>query len=263
MRLLIRLYPAAWRARYEDEFLAVLEERPLSPFDVIDITFGALDARLRPRSLAIDLAPRRTPAMNSRISGYAAIVGGTAALLMVAIGFLVPGTDNNSSAAAYLFPVAAVALLIALIGLSAAQGRRLPVLTWAAAILPAAGLVATLAGLIASAAIGDRLVVGDLNAWGLLLLGTAGTIVGSILFAAATVVVGVLSRGASIMILTGSLVLAVVGLPIAWGAFDPGESSTILIVLITAGVAFCLGWIWLGYAAAFQASATTARVESA
>jgi hypothetical protein len=52
-------------------------------------------------------------------------------------------------------------------------------------------------------------------------------------------------------------------LPIAWGAFDPGESSTILIVLITAGVAFCLGWIWLGYAAAFQASATTARVESA
>lgn len=33
MRILLRLYPATWRARYEEEFLAVLEERPLSPFD--------------------------------------------------------------------------------------------------------------------------------------------------------------------------------------------------------------------------------------
>ncbi len=260
MRLLLRLYPAAWRDRYEEEFLAVLEQRPLSPFDIVDIALGALDARLRPRSLAIDLAPRRTPAMNSRISGYAAIVGGTLALLMMAIGFLVPG--SGSSPAAYLFPIAAIALLVALIGLSATQGRRLPVLTWAAAILPAAGLLATLAGLIASAALGDRLIVGDLSAWGLMFLGVAGTIVGSILFAAATVVVGVLSRGASILLLAGSLVLALVGLPIAWGAFDPGESPTLLIVLITAGVAFCLGWIWLGYAAAFQGSATTAHLES-
>lgn len=65
MRLLLRLYPAAWRARYEDEFLAVLEARPLSPFDAFDIGLGALDARLRRRSLAIDLAPRRTHPMNA------------------------------------------------------------------------------------------------------------------------------------------------------------------------------------------------------
>ena len=28
---LIRLYPARWRARYGDEFEAILEERPLRP----------------------------------------------------------------------------------------------------------------------------------------------------------------------------------------------------------------------------------------
>ncbi|MGZ8512705.1 MAG: hypothetical protein ACXWWL_04640 [Candidatus Limnocylindria bacterium] len=258
--MLLRLYPAAWRARYEDEFLAVLEERPLSPFDFLDITLGALDARLRPRSLAIDLAPRRAPAMNSRISGYAAIVGGTAALLMIAIGFLVPGAGDGTLAV-YLFPIAAIALFVALIGMSAAQGRRLPALTWVAAILPAAGLAASVVGVFAGATLGDRPIVGGVTAWGLLSVGFVGVIVGSVLFAAATVVVGVLSRGAAVTILAGSLVLALVGLPIGFGAVDPGESPAILVVLIAAGVAFCLGWIWLGYAAAFPGSATASRVE--
>ena len=48
--LLIRCYPAAWRERYGDEFEAVLEERPLGPFDVADVLLGALDARLRMRN---------------------------------------------------------------------------------------------------------------------------------------------------------------------------------------------------------------------
>ena len=47
--LLIRLYPARWRARYGDEFAAILEERPLGPFDVADILLGAFDAQLRLR----------------------------------------------------------------------------------------------------------------------------------------------------------------------------------------------------------------------
>jgi drug/metabolite transporter (DMT)-like permease len=262
VRFLLRLYPAAWRARYEEEFLAVLEERPLSPFDFFDITLGALDARLRPRSLAIDLAPRRAPAMNSRISGYAAIAGGALALLMVAIGLLVPDAANGSPAV-YLFPLAAIALLVALIGLSAAQGRRLPTLTWAAAIVPAVGLAAAVIGVFAAAAVGDRPIVGDIAPWALMSLGVAGTIVGSILFAAATIVVGVLSRSAAVTILVGSLVLALVGLPIAFGAFDPGPSSVIQVVLIAAGVVFCLGWMWLGYAAAFPGSVAASGAEPA
>jgi len=42
--LLVRLYPARWRARYGDEFELVLGDRPLGPFDVADVLLGALDA---------------------------------------------------------------------------------------------------------------------------------------------------------------------------------------------------------------------------
>lgn len=46
MRSLLRLYPRAWRDRYEDEFLASFDGRDLSLSDTVDIVLGALDARL-------------------------------------------------------------------------------------------------------------------------------------------------------------------------------------------------------------------------
>jgi hypothetical protein len=47
-RLLLRLYPRIWRARYEEEFLVVLSSHPFSVFEGIDIMRGALDAHLHP-----------------------------------------------------------------------------------------------------------------------------------------------------------------------------------------------------------------------
>jgi hypothetical protein len=52
-RWLLRLYPPAWRARYGDEFAALLELAPLSLWTVLDILLGALDARLCIRSWRI------------------------------------------------------------------------------------------------------------------------------------------------------------------------------------------------------------------
>src|SRR4029077_17181152 len=49
MSALIRLYPRAWRERYEDEFLALLEARPPTFGDRLDIVRAALDARLHPQ----------------------------------------------------------------------------------------------------------------------------------------------------------------------------------------------------------------------
>jgi hypothetical protein len=46
---MVRLYPRAWRERYEDEFVALLEERPASVLDVYDLALGALDAWLSPQ----------------------------------------------------------------------------------------------------------------------------------------------------------------------------------------------------------------------
>ncbi|HEV7128468.1 MAG TPA: hypothetical protein VGN32_13640 [Ktedonobacterales bacterium] len=46
---LLDLYPRAWRARYGDEFAALLEDCSLTPFVLIDIVLGALDAHLAPQ----------------------------------------------------------------------------------------------------------------------------------------------------------------------------------------------------------------------
>ena len=49
---LLWLYPPSWRARYGDEFLALLADLRLSPIDLLDITLGAFDARLSPQQVA-------------------------------------------------------------------------------------------------------------------------------------------------------------------------------------------------------------------
>jgi len=46
--MLLNLYPRAWRERYEDEFIALLEARPPDARDRVDIIRGAIDARLHP-----------------------------------------------------------------------------------------------------------------------------------------------------------------------------------------------------------------------
>jgi hypothetical protein len=64
-RTLVRLYPSAWRARYGAEMLGLLDERPPTWRDSIDIIRGALDAHLHP--------PTR-----SRLPAFAAIMAGAA-----------------------------------------------------------------------------------------------------------------------------------------------------------------------------------------
>lgn len=48
--LLLRLFPRAWRERYEAEFLAMIAEQRPGPRDTLDIVLSALDARARPRA---------------------------------------------------------------------------------------------------------------------------------------------------------------------------------------------------------------------
>jgi hypothetical protein len=60
---LVRLYPRAWRARYEEEFRALLEATPMTRRDAIDIARGALDAHLH-------------PAEPSLLPGVSAVLGG-------------------------------------------------------------------------------------------------------------------------------------------------------------------------------------------
>jgi hypothetical protein len=45
---MLRLYPSHWRARYEDEVRALIEDRSTRRRDVLDLARGALDARFHP-----------------------------------------------------------------------------------------------------------------------------------------------------------------------------------------------------------------------
>jgi hypothetical protein len=56
---LIRLYPRAWRARYEAEMLEVLAERPLTLGGRIDLVRAAVDAHLHPQLRWTGPAPIR------------------------------------------------------------------------------------------------------------------------------------------------------------------------------------------------------------
>jgi hypothetical protein len=67
---LLRLYPGAWRERYEAEVLALLEQAHLGRRARVDLVRGALDARLH--------TPSRRPAVAALLSGAMWTIAGVA-----------------------------------------------------------------------------------------------------------------------------------------------------------------------------------------
>ena len=244
--LLLRCYPARWRARYGDEFAAVLEERPLGPFDLVDVLLGALDAHLHLRGLGAASQHAKGFAMSLRIGGYAAVFGG--ALWFIA---LAPGSASPDYAQiwAVLLLVATVLLLVGLTGLSAFQARSHPRLTWAAFLIPAAGAVVSIIGMIGMALNGDGRFLGDVSGWYVWAVGTATLLVGSALFALATWQARALSRSAAALLAVGAFAIVPMLAGISGGILPESFSG-----LLTAAsmVAFSGGWAALGLSAIRQ-----------
>lgn len=63
MKWLVALYPERWRARYGDEFRALLEAEPASPSLVIDVIRGAIDAHATP--LPAEVIPMRSRTLSA------------------------------------------------------------------------------------------------------------------------------------------------------------------------------------------------------
>ena len=231
-KFLIRLYPARWRARYGDEFAAILEERSLGPFDVADILLGAFDAQLRLRKVGTDIAHGRSFSMSLRIGGFAAIVGAA----FWPVGFFITAGYRGDIGA--IDPVAArllliagsLALLVAFAGLSAFQARTHPGFAWAAFVIPAVGTIASALGVIGIQLSEDYFLV-----W---LLGTMTFFVGSILFAVVTYQTAALSRGAAVLLGVGS------ALTIIFAMSGGANPSPVLMAVALSG--FGLGWLALG-----------------
>ena len=246
--LLLRCYPARWRARYGDEFAMVLEERPLGPFDVADVLLGALDAHLHLRGLGAASEHRKGFAMSLRIGGYAAIIGGILWFLTLAGNAINDGRENGVPLLPYAVVGATIATLVALIGLSAFQARSHPVLTWAAFAIPALGAVVGLSAIAAMVVTGDgdTRLLGGVSAWFVASMGLLAMVLGSILFALATWRAHTLSRSGAALLCLGAVVVFIVLVGLSGGLLpSPGE----LVMVIAAVVLFPAGWIALGISA--------------
>lgn len=73
-RRVLRLYPTAWRERYLEEVLLVLQECPVTIWTIVDVVLGAVDVRLHP-----DFMPGRLTSMlhqlrTSAITIFCAVV---------------------------------------------------------------------------------------------------------------------------------------------------------------------------------------------
>jgi hypothetical protein len=125
MRILLRLYPKAWRKLYGDEFAGILAAQRLSPRLLLDIIGGAVDARLQPqvRMAEGDTMTRnllkRCAASGPQLSkkdelrGAAAMIGFSLlfAGLYIWASNVYRGTEMVDVFGAMAFPVAVVATM--------------------------------------------------------------------------------------------------------------------------------------------------------
>ncbi len=234
--LLIRLYPARWRARYGDEFEAILDERPLGPFDLADILLGALDAQLWLRGHGATTEHERGFTMTLRIGGFAAIIG--AALVSLAL-FLGSGTFViiDDVVLSLLILTGSLALLVALAGLSAFQARIHPRLSWAAFTVLAVGTVATTVAIFGLALDADGF-------YAVFLLGFFTVVIGSVLFGIVTYRTAVLSTQAALLLVAAPAIL-VVGFGVASTDYQQGGSLGV-VALYPGIICFAAGWFALG-----------------
>ncbi len=244
--LLLRLYPARWRARYGDEFAAVLEDRPLGPFDVADVLLGALDAHLHLRGLGAASEHAKGFAMSLRIGGYAAILGGVLWFFTLVGNALNDGRESGSPIIGYALVGATVATLVALVGLSAFQARSHPILTWAAFAIPAVGGVIGIVGfvLVVVTGDGDSLLPGGISAWFLGSIGVVALILGSTLFATATWLARSLSRLAAASLGVGAFLVFILLVGLSGGLLPAPLDGGFVIV---GSALFPAGWVGLGF----------------
>jgi hypothetical protein len=242
--LLLAINPARWRQRYGEEFRAVLESRPLGPFDVADVLIGAIDARLVPRRHIDSARLDGGHDVMLRIGGLGAVAGGVLLFVGIAAASSLGGSDTPWIVMAAL---GTLGILAALIGLSAFQAYRDPRLAWAAFAIPGVGSLVSVIGMGGMALVpdGDAPFIGTFSPWAVWMVGFLTTLVGSILFGIATVRAAVLSRRAAQALAWSALAVIVIAL----GGFDAGASGIAAMVVAVALGAFSLSWIALGASA--------------
>jgi hypothetical protein len=125
MTRLIGLYPQAWRTRYEDEFLALLSDRPPDVLDRLDIVRGAIDARLHPPAdpAPVPIEPPVARGPWPVRAGWLTLLGGLIWISAMVVAINGPmiveewGTYRDGAAALPLFFAAVVLLGVGMVAL--------------------------------------------------------------------------------------------------------------------------------------------------
>jgi hypothetical protein len=193
--MLVRLYPATWRARYGDEFAELLASRPPSLRDRFDIVVGAVDARVNPQVGAGSERERALP--HDRSLGGLIVLAG--ALISAWAGLAITQMPRWDSGDAIASPeLASASYLSGLVGAILIAAALLGVASrydWSIGSAGAIGGVLTGAGLVFSS-FGGGMAALLLLGGGTLLLAwrlrgrLVGTLAAAMLVAATALLVG-------------------------------------------------------------------------
>jgi len=231
MRALVRLYPRRWRDRYESEILALLDERPMSIADGIDLVRGALDAHLHPQ---VPGRARTAQPLTHRIPGLVALTAGL--LWTWNLAYLALRADLAGDWGS-LAGIAFVLMLLSLPGdyMAAGHGRRVAIgLGVIAACFVGIAAIPALPIKVVLAAIGYPLIFGGM-------LGLAA------------VRAGIGSRGRWRLIGLAIALPVMIGIPVAIGVTATSPSIRLLYALI---IPYGLAWLLIGLRMAIRGAPT-------
>jgi hypothetical protein len=220
MSRLLRLYPAAWRERYEAEFIGTLQERPIGMAGSVDILRGAMDAHLHP-----ELIGGAPSVWTHRLPGLMATAAGLIwSWYYLRIVLAAPEEWG------YGVFVAMLLMLFAVLGDYVASYARRIGLTISALIA-----AAVLAGLQPLSAIGDGMLTFALGAAAALLLS------GGMLTLAA-LRAGIGAGGRWLLIVGGLLVPVAIAIAVmgGFGPTDPGGAPAMVVAILPYGIAWAI-----------------------
>lgn len=252
--MLLRLYPREWRARYEQEFMALLEQDRTSILDLADVAWGALDAHMRPQVAAAKVASERRPIMEKarlvQWGGLAAMAGsllflpGWAGLSIFADNEYPYTTDLVDILCAAAFLTSVVLLLMGALAIGAAYARRSGVPGQAGIVIAVVGLVTALVG--AGGQMAETMGTSGFSWWGLLMIGLFGQCTGMALFAASGLRQRLISPTGGYLIVAGTA--GAIGAALFSIAFAVQGPETVLMAIEIVSIAlFMMGVCVLGF----------------
>jgi hypothetical protein len=220
MSRLLRLYPAAWRERYEAEFVGMIQDRPIGLAAVVDIVHGAIDAHMHP-----ELIGGVPPAWTHRLPGLLATVAG-----LIWSWYYLRILLATQEEWGYGVMIAMLLMLFAVLGDFVASYARQIGLTVSAVVA-----AAVLAGFQPLSVIAG----GALN---LALGGAAGLLVAGAMLTLAALRAGI-GVGLRWALIAGVLLVpATVAIPImgGFGPTDPGGAPAMVVAILPYGIAWAI-----------------------